>query len=108
MASKDNAHQHGYPESGFSSFTLGTNGKMTIRFHNEKGRELFVTSVQSERARKYLLRLNSAEDAESEDHLVQLLLLGLGSCLFSFALTMLWRHCRASKNELKEDLMMDT
>jgi len=104
--SKDNYRQHGYPESGFTSYTLQTDGTMMIRFHNEKGRELFKTSVRSKRASQFLLA-NVNPEGESEDPMLKLLLLGLGSCILSFMLTMIWRYFRNSKNELKEDLMMD-
>merc|ERR1719419_2056994 len=102
--SKDNAKSYGYPSAGFSSFTLHSDGEMTIRFHNEDGRELFTTTVMSERS--YSLLASTQKVLERSDY-IYLSLLGLGSCLFSFILAFTWCHCRKSQNELSEDLMME-
>eukprot|EP00492_Amphilonche_elongata_P002216 TRINITY_DN248_c0_g3_i7.p1 TRINITY_DN248_c0_g3~~TRINITY_DN248_c0_g3_i7.p1 ORF type:complete len:87 (+),score=4.65 TRINITY_DN248_c0_g3_i7:56-316(+) len=80
-------------------------GEMTIRFHNEDGRELFTTTVMSERS--YSLLASTQKVLERSDY-IYLSLLGLGSCLFSFILAFTWCHCRKSQNELSEDLMMET
>jgi len=101
---RDNAKQYGYPAAGFSSYTLTRDGKMTIRFHNEDGREIFTASTTSERAQ---LRFASTHEELDQTSNLTLLLFGIGSCSFSFLLTMAWRQCRSSKNELQEDLMMD-
>jgi len=103
---KDNAKRYGSPSAGFSSYTLQTNGKMSIRFHDEDGGELFTTSVMSERAMK-LMTLNKSEGFLENNEYFQWVGIALGSCLYGFLLTICWRTCRKPKSELNEDLILD-
>jgi len=104
--SKETAKRYGSPSAGFTSYTLQTNGKMSIRFHDEDGRELFTTSVMSERAMKYVALNKSEGTLENQDYF-QFVFIAIGSCLFSFLLTTCWRTCRKPKSELNEDLMLE-
>lgn len=107
----DNAKQNGSPRAGFSSYTLTTSGKMIIRFHNEEGRELWSTSVQSARAGRWSLSKTETEEPEKEvqsspEDYLTLFMFAFGSCIISFAVSMAWCNRRKSHNEFNEDLIM--
>jgi len=104
---KDNAGRYNYPSAGFSSYTLRTNGKMDIRFHDEDGATLWSTSVWSDRATLHLSKTEESNVNTQEDYFTLLNMLALGSCIISFVVSLTWCHCRKSQSELNEDLMMD-
>jgi len=105
---KDNARSYGNPSAGFSSYTLRTNGKMDIRFHDEDGRTIWSTSVYSERAGLYLSKMEDGEASSHPTDYFTLVMLALGSCMISFVLSLTWCYCRKSRSELDEDLMMES
>jgi hypothetical protein len=79
---------------------------MDIRFHDEDGQILWSTSVWSKRATLHLSKTEESEAKPQEDYFT-LLMLGLGSCILSFVVSMAWCRRRKSQSELNEDLMMD-
>jgi len=105
---KDNARSFGNPYAGFSSYTLSTNGMMDIRFHNEDGRVLWETTVWSDRATFHLSKKEEPKESNPQEDYFKLIMLALGSCIVSFVVSLTWCHCRKSRSELSEDLMMDT
>merc|ERR1719499_647971 len=65
--SSENVHEYGYPDSGFSSYTLTDDGHMITRFHDQDGEVMFQTKTPSLRARGGEIDLASGNPFENID-----------------------------------------